>query len=570
MTEEPLALATAAALSEAKRRFRLMFAVSAAVNLLLLAGPLYMLQVYDRVLPGGSLETLAVLSFGLGAALAAQVVFDGLRGRIAVQIGRGLEERISPALNRALFRQAVTGQGGTEAARLQDAAEALRRFTGGPALAAFADLPWLPVFFLILFAVHPLIGGVTLAGGLILLGIAIAADRAQRMAERRQGLAAAERTSQREAARRNAETVTALGMQQALASRMERQTAILLEAADRAGDAAARAGARSRVLRQAVQSAVLCAGAWLAVAGELTAGAMIAAAILSSRALMPLESFIAHLREAGAAVAARNLLNSEEHSGSLLPMALPRPETSLEVEHALIAAPGGRIVISGLTLSLKSGAVLGVVGPSGAGKSALAKTLAGIWPAARGTIRLDGSDLAHFADNVRGRFTGYLGQDVALFEGTIAENIARFDPEAREEAIIAAAQAAGAHAMIQRLPFGYRTRLGEGGAGLSGGQRQRIGLARALYGDPFLVILDEPNAHLDAEGEAALAIALDGLKARGAIAIVMSHRPAALARCSTIMVLGDGRVQAIGERTAILKRLMSPAPAQPPLLKESA
>ncbi len=365
--------------------------------------------------------------------------------------------------------------------------------------------------------------------------------------------------------RRNAETVRAMGLRAAIGARIDRLSAGMLDAAERAGDAAARAGSAGRILRQAIQSAVLGVGAWAAVEGQLSAGAMIAASILAGRALAPLETAIAHRRDAGAASEAYALLAAS------LPMSapaelvdLPAPKRRLDVEGLTVVAPGGAIVLRDVAFSLQAGEILGVVGPSGSGKSSLARALAGIWPAARGAIRLDGSELAHFPEETRGAAIGYLAQEPALFDATIAETIARLDPQADDARVVAAAESAGAHALIQRLPAGYGTRVGEGGAALSGGQRQRVGLARALYGDPFLVVLDEPNANLDADGEAALGLALEGLKARGAVAVVVSHRPAALARCDRILVLDEGRVRAFGPRADILKRLMAPAPRRAP------
>jgi ATP-binding cassette subfamily C protein len=379
------------------------------------------------------------------------------------------------------------------------------------------------------------------------------AEASSRIAAGRQVLA--------ETARRNAEVIQALGLGGRMTARWHDQNEELLASQRRALGVTSGLGAASRVFRLVLQSALLGLGAYVVILGEATAGVMIAASIMTSRALAPIEGAIANWR---GFILARQ---SCERLSRLIPMlspdtrplALPRPKSGIVVAELLVAPPGfTRPVLQNLSFSLKGGDGLGVIGPSASGKSTMARALCGVWKPLRGSIRLDGATLDQWDAESLGRDIGYLPQDIELFDGTVAENIARLDPNASSNAVLAAARAAGVHDMILGLPDGYSTRIGEGGAMLSGGQRQRIALARALYGDPFLVVLDEPNSNLDAEGDAALMAAIGGVRARGGIAVIIAHRPAALSAVNKLAVLASGQLQAFGPKDEVLAKVIQP------------
>jgi ATP-binding cassette subfamily C protein len=379
---------------------------------------------------------------------------------------------------------------------------------------------------------------------------------------------AAERTAGRqawgEAARRNAEAVRALGMGERVAARWSALHESLLARQMRTADVAAVLGGVSRTLRLVLQSAVLGLGAWLVILGEATAGVMIAGSILVSRALAPIDTAIAHWR---GFIAARQSLARLSLVLAAVPdeapvLALPRPAKRLDVEGLVVSAPGlERPILRDVSFALGAGDGLGVIGPAAAGKSTLARALGGAWPALRGKVRLDGAALEQWTPEALGRHVGYLPQDIELLDGTVAQNIARFDAAASAESIVAAALQAGVHDLILRLPQGYQTPVGENGVALSGGQRQRIALARALFGAPFLLVLDEPNSNLDSDGEAALARAIAAMRARGSIVIVITHRPSTLAQLDLLLVLGDGQVQAFGPRDDVLRKTVQARPA---------
>jgi PrtD family type I secretion system ABC transporter len=538
--------------------------LSSAVNLLLFAGPLYMLQVYDRVLASRSLETLTVLTIALALVLVVQAWFDALRSSLITRVGRVMDAHLAGPSLSALIRFGAAGLAQAKAHRPTNDLEQLRLFAAGNGPIVLADLPWMPLFVLACFLLHPLIGWLVLAGAGVLLTLGIIAERVARQTGAMEAERRGERLTLSEAARRNAETVTALGMERAILSRM----GSLIETVNgnREQDINATLAATSRAVRLALQSGVLALGTWLVIDGQMLVGAMIVASILAGRALQPAEAAITHW---AGFVAARQALARLQAAMSLVPkdrerLTLAKPSLGLEVDSAGIVAPNGRVVLDGVRFELAAGDVLGVIGKSGAGKTSLARVLCGIWPLARGRISLDGADLAQWDAAARGQFTGFLSQDVGLFEGTIAQNIARLS-EAPAEAVVAAARAAGAHDLIVSLPNGYEHRLNDGATSLSAGQRQRVGLARALFGDPFLVVLDEPNANLDTAGEAALARALKILSHRKAVTIVMTHRQSVLAQCNKLLVLEDGRQVSFGTRDAVLAELKALQNAVVPL-----
>ncbi|MEJ2229442.1 MAG: type I secretion system permease/ATPase, partial [Alphaproteobacteria bacterium] len=536
------------------------------INLLALTGSLYMLQVYDRVIPSRNMPTLIALTILMVGLYAAFGAFDLLRTRIMMRIGFRFDRLMRRAVFAATLKLPLRLRHSSSAAQPQRDLEQIRGFMASSGPIALIDLPWLPFYLLLVFLLHPLLGVLAVAGTLILVTLALLTEfRSRKPAE-----ASAQSSSQRqtfdEAARRNAEIIQALGLQTRAAERWEDHSKQVQH--DQAGALAVTSGmsATSRVFRMVLQSAMLGLGAYVVILGEATVGVMIAASIMTSRALAPIEIAIANWRNF---VAARQSYRRLGQVLASLPadverMSLPRPQRDLAVEKLHVAAPGGeRALIQDIAFTLKAGDGLGVIGPSASGKSTLARALVNVWPTLRGTIRLDGATLDQFDHATRGRDTGYLPQDIELFAGTVAQNIARLDPSPPPEKVIAAAQAAGVHEMILRLPEGYDTLIGESGTVLSAGQRQRIALARALYDDPFLVVLDEPNSNLDAVGESALCTAISSVRARGGIVIIIAHRPSALAAIDKLMVLSEGRVLAAGPKEEVLAKTVRPVPSTP-------
>ncbi|WP_409566126.1 type I secretion system permease/ATPase, partial [Methylobacterium sp. J-059] len=555
------------ALTSCRTAFVGVAVMSGVVNVLYLTGSFFMLEVYDRVIPSRSVPTLIGLMALALTLYAFQGALEAIRSRILARVGAALDEALSGRVFDLVVRAPLKGAApGDGLLPLRDL-DQIRAFLSGTGPSAFFDLPWLPIYLAVCFLFHPLIGVAALCGALFLAAVTWLTDRATRRPAqaatghglRRNGLA--------EAGRRNAEVLAALGMQGRFQARWAGANRDYMDAQQRNADVAGGLGAVSKVFRMALQSGVLALGAWLVIQGQATAGIIIASSILVSRALAPAELAIANwkgfvqARQSWARLSdllARIPAGQPRHG-------LPAPSRTLTVEAVTIAPPGSqRPVVGEVSFALKAGQGLGVIGPSASGKSSLIRALIGVWPLLRGKVRLDGAALDQWEPADLGPHLGYLPQEAELFAGTIGENIARFDPAASAEAVIAAAQAAGIHEMVLRLTDGYDTRIGEGGAGLSSGQRQRIGLARALYGDPFLVILDEPNANLDAEGENALTRAILGVRARGGICIVVAHRPSALAALDLVLMMADGRAQAFGPKDEVFKRVLRAAPEPAP------
>jgi ATP-binding cassette subfamily C protein len=442
----------------------------------------------------------------------------------------------------------------------------VRSFLSSAGPTALFDLPWLPLYVGICFLFHPWIGVAALIGALLLVSLTLATDAFTRGPAKATAEHASVRNGLAEASRRNAEVVHALGMGPRMAQRWNDANARYQASQQRAADISGGFGALSKVFRMALQSAVLALGAYLVIQQQATAGIIIASSILTSRALAPVELAIAHWKGfVGARQSWRRLaqfLDTLPQAGA--PLALARPSAVLAVEGVSAVPPSAqKLVIQDVSLALKAGSGLGVIGPSASGKSSLVRVLVGVWSPLRGKVRLDGAALDQWSPEALGQHIGYLPQDVELFAGTVAQNIARFDPHAEAEAVTTAAKAAGVHDLILCLPEGYDTQIGEGGAALSGGQRQRVALARALYGDPFLVVLDEPNSNLDGEGEQALTQAILGVRARGGIVVVVAHRPSALAGCDYVLTMAEGRVQAIGPKDEVLAKVLRPVPVAP-------
>jgi ATP-binding cassette subfamily C protein len=535
---------------------------SALLNVLYLTGSFYMLEVYDRVLPSRSLPTLAGITLLALLLFAFQGLFDIVRSRILVRIGRGLDEAVSERVYDVLVKLPLRTSSSPGLQPLRDL-DQVRAFLSSVGPAALFDLPWMPLYLGICYLFHPWIGIAATVGGLILIAVTLLTELLTRAPAAEAATLAGSRTSLAEAGRRNAEAVRAMGMARHLGARWRRSNRDYLAAHQRTADVAAGLGGLSKVLRMALQSGVLGIGAWLVINQQATAGIIIASSILTSRALAPIELAIAHWR--GFIAARQSWRRLDVLLGKVAAdpprLVLPKPAHSLAVEAVSIVPPGTqRVVVQDMAFQLKAGQGLGIIGPSASGKSSLARAIVGVWSAVRGKIRLDGAALEQWSSQALGPHIGYLPQDMELFAGTVAENIARFEPQAPSEQVIAAATAASVHQLILGLPEGYETEIGEAGAALSAGQRQRIGLARALYGEPFLVVLDEPNANLDHEGEEALARAILGIRARGGIAIVIAHRPSALAGVDSLMVMRAGRLESFGPKETVLKQALRPAP----------
>jgi PrtD family type I secretion system ABC transporter len=542
---------------------------SAIINILALTGSLFMLEIYDRVLPSRSLATLVGLSIVAALLFSSQGFLDLIRTRMLVRIGAALDKALCRRIYAATVRLPLkTGARGDGLQPLRDL-DNVRSFLSGLGPTALFDLPWIPLYLTIIFAFHFLLGIVALGGAAFLASLTLLTELLTRSPMQAVTSFVASRQGLAEASRRNAEVVTAMGMTGHMAECWGEANEGYLVNQKSGSDVTGGFGAVSRIVRVMLQSAVLAIGAYLVINQEATAGIIIAGTILTARAFAPVDLAIAHWKSF---VAARQSWRRLSNLLSLIPqqttrMQLPPPNKQLAVENVSVIPPGhDRLVVQDLSFSLKSGQGLGIIGPSASGKSSLARMLVGVWQPARGKIRLDGAALDQWTSEALGSHVGYLPQDVELFGGSIAQNIARFDPAAKPEAIIAAAEAAGVHSLVVGLSNGYDTQIGERGTVLSAGQQQRVALARALYGDPFLVVLDEPNSNLDVEGEAALTKAIFHVRERGGIIVVIAHRPSALAEVDYVLVMNQGRAQTFGPTDEILSKALRPvAPASPPL-----
>jgi ATP-binding cassette subfamily C protein len=535
--------------------------LSGVINVLALTGAFYMLQIYDRALPSGSVPTLIALSALAIGFYVFQGVFDILRSQILVRLGARLDNKLAPLAHEVVIEMTRYGYSTSEALERGRDVDTVRGFLASQAPMALFDLPWMPLFLAFVYLLHPWLGLLTLAGALVLCGLTIATEIMTRRTSREMHQAAVTRNTIADSHARNADILKAMGFGGRAVARFEKANARHLEIQTRTSDVSGSFSGLAKVLRMMLQSAILGLGAFLTIKGELSAGAIIACSVASSRALAPVDLAIGNWKVIAAARRSfrrlKQTLASIDDESKVLD--LPKPSRSLKVENITVVAPGtGAVLLSEFSFELKAGQALGLIGPSGGGKTSLAKGIVGVWPLLRGSVRLDDADLDQFRADTLGSSIGYLPQDVSLLDGTIAENVSRFDREPDARKIVAAAQAAGVHELIVRLPEGYQTELGPSGMALSAGQRQRIGLARALYGDPFLVVLDEPNSNLDNEGEAALSEALVKIKERGGIVIVIAHRPRALFAVDTVGVVQAGKLVALGPKEEILKDSIRP------------
>jgi len=540
--------------------------ISGMSNVLMLAGAMFMLEVYDRVLPSRSMPTLVGLVILVAGVFTALGLLDAVRGRILARIGGALDESLSGRVYDTLVRlPLLTGSRSDGLLPLRDL-DAIRSYLSSLGPVALFDLPWIPLYLAICFAFHPLIGFTALGGAVILIALTITTEMLMRAPTKAATEAAILRNGLAETSRRNAEALTAMGMVGRLAERWGEANRKYLQNQRLASDVGGGLGAFSKVLRMMLQSGVLAVGAYLVIHQEATAGIIIAGSILSARALAPVDLAIANWKGFVAARQSWQRLNALLAS---LPMAVMRtelepPRHNLSVDGVSAVPPGTqKAVIHEIRFKLEAGQGLGIIGPSGSGKSSLARVLVGVWHPARGAVCLDGATLDQWSPESLGRHIGYLPQDVELLGGTVAQNISRFDPNPDSKAIIAAAKEVGVHDLIVTLPQGYDTPVGEQGAALSAGQAQRVALARAVYGNPFLVVLDEPNSNLDSEGDEALTRAILGIRERKGIVIVVTHRPSAIAGVDQILVLSKGQMQTLGAKDEVLpKVLQRPAPPQ--------
>ncbi|MGO4914334.1 type I secretion system permease/ATPase [Pseudogemmobacter sp. W21_MBD1_M6] len=528
------------------------------VNLLMLTGPLYMLQVYDRVLGSRSVETLMALSILVAFLYGMMGILDFTRARILARIGARFQSRLDQRVFAAVLNRSAISQSGTVPNALRDL-ESVQRLLSSPVLTALFDIPWTPFFLFGILIFHPWMGILAILGGVLLITITILNQWAtkQPMQNANQSLVTAELLS--EQLRSEAEMVHSLGMRGAAFERWNRVRAHSLDQSILSSDRTGMFTATSKTLRLFLQSAMLGLGAYLVLKGELTAGAMIASSILLGRALAPIELAIGQWavvqRASKGWASLSELLSVTPKDGPRTK--LPVPKARLEVHQATIIPPGDKqAALRMVSFSLQPGQAMGVIGASGAGKSTLARALTGVWRPAGGTIRLDGATLDQYDPDVLGSYIGYLPQRVQLFDGTIKENIARLQSNPDDAAVVKAAKKAAAHEMILKLPDGYDTRVSVAGGRLSGGQVQRIGLARAMYGDPVILVLDEPNSNLDNEGSMALNAAIKDMKAEGKSVMIMAHRPSAIQECDTLLVLDGGLRKAFGPKDDVLREMV--------------
>ena len=560
-----------AGLRGAARQLLGVAAFSGIVNLLMLTGSLYMLQVYDRVIPSRNVATLVGLSAIVLGAYILQGYFDALRTRMLARIGTLFDARLQGPIYQALLTLPLRGARPVVAQQPLRDLDQVRTFLSGMGPTAFLDMPWIPIFLLGLYVFHPVIGVVATLGAASIIAVTLMTERHSRGPTQASMETSAHRQVLADATRQNADVIRAMGMGGRFTERWLRGNDRFLEINLRGMDTHAILGSGAKVLRYVLQSAMLGIGAYLVVVDQASGGIMIASSILMGRALAPIEVALSTWKQLVAArqgiVRLREIIKATAAPRAPA-VRLPPPRSLLTVQDLTVFAPGGdRPIISNVSFQLQAGMGMALLGPSASGKSSLARALVGIWPPAYGKVRLDGATLDQWNSNELGRYLGYLPQNVALFDGTIADNIARFDASASSGSIIEAAQLAGAHEMILRLPNGYETQIGEGGSALSSGQRQRIGLARAVFGDAFLVVLDEPDANLDVEGEKALSRTLVALRSAGKIPIVISHRANILGALNMALLIHGGRMLAFGSREQVFEQVARamgrpmPAPA---------
>jgi PrtD family type I secretion system ABC transporter len=536
-------------------------------NLLYLALPIYTNQVYSRVLSSHSGSTLWVLTIGVAFVFIVSGIIDNYRAQVLNSFSVVFDQQLASQTFSALFDAVVRRQGGSQAQALRDL-DTVRQSIAGPAIGVLFDLPWMPLFLILLFVVDPMIGLATAVGGCVLIVLAVLQDRVTRAQLKESGDAALQSYSFTDAALRNAEVVRALGMLPTLGKQWAHFRHISVSTGSQAADLGAIYGGAIRLVRMLIQIVIIALGALLVIRQDISSGMLFANMILAARALAPLERVVGSWNGLFAAKEAYKRLDKllMSYKPPVPTTELPVPAGRISVENVNFAPAGAlSLLLINLSFVIKPGEMVGIIGPSGVGKSTLTRLLVGIWKPNSGSVRIDGADVYDWDREHFGRFVAYQPQDTELFAGTVRDNICRFRADAQDADVVRAAEIAGAHELILRLPKGYETQLGEGGATLSSGQRQRVGLARTLFGDPKVVVLDEPNANLDGEGEAALMKALLRLKERGATTVLVSHKPSSFAHADKLLLLRPGAPPAYGPREEVLKLLAPPAPARPTL-----
>jgi ATP-binding cassette subfamily C exporter for protease/lipase len=548
-------------LNDGKHPFAVAAAFSFFSNLLYLALPLYTYQVYGRVLVSQNIPTLVVLSAVTLFCFAVSSAIDDFRARILINYGMMLDQRVSGQVFSALFDASLRGDPGGRAQALRDL-DQFRQTLTGAAAAVFFDVPWIPVFVVVLYIISPAIGILTTVGALVLLALALLQERTIRPVMKEANDGQLRSYAFTDAALRNGEVVRAMGMLPTLGASWAGHRSVAIERGATAAEVSNTYTDIIKAVRQGIQVLIIAVGAYLILKGQIHQGMLFANMILTSRALAPIEKIVASWDPLNNMVRAHGRLMGLLSRAEAPPAAtaLPRPKGRLTVD-ALNFAPAGapKLLLGNINFTVEPGETLGVIGPSGAGKSTLARLLVGIWRPINGVVRLDGADVFTWDRADFGRYIGYLPQDTELFAGSIRDNIARFRGDVSDEDVVTAAQLAGVHELILRLPKGYETEVGDGGHTLSAGQRQRVGLARAMLGNPAFIVLDEPNASLDAEGEEALLKATDAMKANGATVVIISHKPSILRGADKMLVLRDGRIDLFGPRDQVMSRLMKPA-----------
>lgn len=546
----------AEALVSFKKTFRTVGVFSAIINLLMLAGPLYMLQVYDRVLASRNEMTLWMLSLMLLGAFAFMSALDFVRSFVLIRVGARLDMQLNKRVYTAAFEQSLKKGGGNAGQALYDLTN-IRQFVTGNGLFAFFDAPWFPIYLLVIFLFSFWLGLFALLATIVLIFLAFLNEKVSRTPLAEANTMAVASTTLATNNLRNAEVIEAMGMLPNLIGRWQQIHSRFLNLQAEASEKAGTIGAWTKFTSLSSQSLMLGLGALLVIYGQVTPGMMIAGSILMGKALSPVQMLIGVWRQFSSTRSAYERLTKllEENPPRQAGMSLEKPRGAVSVEGVTAAPPGVTVpVLKGLNFSLAAGDVLGIIGPSGSGKSTLARLLVGVWPSAVGKVRLDGADVYQWNKDELGPHIGYLPQDIELFGGTISENIARFG-EIHAEKVIQAARQAGVHDMILHLPKGYDTVLGDGGAGLAGGQKQRIALARTLYGDPSLIVLDEPNSNLDEFGEMALVNAINDLRRRGKTVILITHRTHIIKTTNKLLLLRDGALQMFGPTPEVLQAL---------------
>jgi ATP-binding cassette subfamily C protein len=546
-----------------------LIAVSGVVNVLALTGSFYMLQVYDRILTSHSVPTLVALSLLAAILFVFQGGLEVLRGQVLVRVASRMDRTLTPLAHRAVMQMRCAAGAQANATQPIRDVDAIRGYLSGQGPMAILDMPWMPLYVAFVFVLHPVLGWITVLGALFLIAVTLLTEKLIRAPGEAAMATSKRRMAIADACDRNSEVLQAMGFGGRFSRRLEAVNAEHIAANERLSDLVGGFSSTSKIFRLMLQSALLGLGAYLTIRGEMTAGAIIACSIAASRALAPIEVAIGNWRGFAAARKAAERLDAVLGGlgEKVPPLQLPAPTRALKVENVSVPAPGTQtLLLGGVSFDLAAGTVLAVIGPSAAGKSTLARALTGVWPLARGAVRLDGAALASWSVEELGRHIGYLPQDVQLFDGTITENISRFEERPDSLRVVAASSAADVHEMVLRLPNGYETRIGESGSVLSAGQRQRIALARALYGEPFLLVLDEPNSNLDSEGEKALLNAIGKVKARGGIVVVIAHRPAVLTAADTVAVISGGQMTAIGPKDEVLRKVLRQPAAMPAAL----